>query len=461
MKMKISILLSLLSLGIVYHMNGQCPPFQVSLITQASVDSFQHDYPGCHDVPVTIRIEGDEIVNLEGLRGITSVSSLIIVRTPNLHSLAGLDSLRGVEFLVIDETGISDLQGLEALDSASFDFIISNNLLLTSLDGASGLRYAYLLSMWNNPLLTSLSDLDSLSFIQSLGVYDHPALVSLFRPSQLEHVNSMYIGNNSALQLLTGFEGITQLTGDIQIADNPELVSLIGLQQVQTCRHVEINGNTSLTSMAGLGSLNAVSGNFLVVGNEALINMNGLNQIENIGGDLHIERNNSLANLSGLQSLRTIGDLLYISNNDAITSLHGIDPLMSIGNLTITFNDALSDCSVLSICNYLNDGGAATIGGNLDGCLSPGEVLSGCAVATDEDLKSTVSLYPNPTTGVVLIDGLEGESIQIEFFNSQGIICRKEVIDHSKVDLSGFSNGVYILRIKMGTEVLLRSIVKE
>lgn len=210
--------------------------------------------------------------------------------------------------------------------------------------------------------------------------------------------------------------------------------------------------------MSGLGSLTTVRGNFRLVGNDAMINMAGLSSVDRIDVDLYIERNGNLENLSGLQSLRTIGDLLFISNNDAMNSLNGIDPLISIGDLAITFNDNLSDCSVLSICHYLSDGGGATIGGNLDGCLSAGEVLSGCAVATENDLTSVVSVYPNPTNGEVFIEGVEGEVVQIELYNALGNMCAKEVIENSKINLSSFPNGMYNVRIKWANEVIVLNV---
>jgi len=83
--------------------------------TQAEIDSFKTNYPGCTKLGGSLTISGDQINNLNGLNEITVVNQLSIENTYNLLSLEGLESLREASiFTISNNSGLQNLNGLNA-----------------------------------------------------------------------------------------------------------------------------------------------------------------------------------------------------------------------------------------------------------------------------------------------------------------------------------------------------------
>jgi hypothetical protein len=57
---------------------------------------------------------------------------------------------------------------------------------------------------------------------------------------------------------------------------------------------------------------------------------------------------------------------------------------------------------------------------------------------------TNVTVYPNPASGVVRIDGVEAEEVQV--YNALGQLV-KTVRGTNEVDLGGLVDGFYLLRI--------------
>ncbi len=82
----------------------------------------------------------------------------------------------------------------------------------------------------------------------------------------------------------------------------------------------------------------------------------------------------------------------------------------------------------------------------------------------------TISIYPNPTSGLINLEftgastSLNASSIQkLTLYDITGkqLVEKLEVNQHETIDLSGFTNGIYILRIEADCEVFTTRIVKE
>ena len=63
---------------------------------------------------------------------------------------------------------------------------------------------------------------------------------------------------------------------------------------------------------------------------------------------------------------------------------------------------------------------------------------------TIAELSDVIKLYPNPTNGVVRIEGVVADEVQV--YNSLGQLV-KTVLGANEVDLSGLAEGIYLLRI--------------
>jgi hypothetical protein len=72
-----------------------------------------------------------------------------------------------------------------------------------------------------------------------------------------------------------------------------------------------------------------------------------------------------------------------------------------------------------------------------------------------------ISIYPNPTKGILFIEGDELENVMI--FNANGQIIRQEKFSGNKkiIDLSKEPEGVYFMRIYAGNDSKEYKIVKK
>lgn len=125
--------------------------------------------------------------SLEGLEGLEKVGILVLQSLPNLESLEGLSSLQTIDDEAYYDdttgitswiwgTGVSDLQGLEALLRVNARFEIRDNTSLETLDGMSGVKSVRNLSIRENPELRSIDGMSSLETVDSIVVVDNPEL---------------------------------------------------------------------------------------------------------------------------------------------------------------------------------------------------------------------------------------------------------------------------------------------
>jgi hypothetical protein len=308
---KIALVVFILAIIRMTAISQSCLPLGITFHTQAEIDSFQVNYPGC-----TV-IEGDVFIG---------------------------DYVAG--------GSIKNLNGLMAVDSMLGRLIIQHNDSLASLAGLGNLVYlGNQLGIWYNPLLTDLTGLEGLT--------------------EVPHLNVGYSDN------LTSFAGLGNLvsTGGLYIENNP-----------------------LITSLAGLEGLNSVDGYVSIVDNDALLSLDGLDNLVIIGGGLSIEFNNALENILALKNVITLNNDgewsgLSLKSNISLTSLHGLDNIdpQSISELSIGWNASLSECDVISICQYLADpNGYVAIRYNAPGCNNQEEVLEDCA---DNCLPDGITFY--------------------------------------------------------------------
>jgi PKD repeat protein len=118
----------------------------------------------------------------------------------------------------------------------------------------------------------------------------------------------------------------------------------------------------------------------------------------------------------------------------------------------------------------------ATLNAKISGATSPCVSLPSGRVDTDVTLElkkdeeevSEIMLYPNPTTGILNIEALFGESrriVTVQVSNLTGSVLFTKQYNNvgeikDQIDLSSFSQGVYIVNIQDDTGVTIRKILK-
>jgi len=108
----------------------------------------------------------------------------------------------------------------------------------------------------------------------------------------------------------------------------------------------------------------------------------------------------------------------------------------------------------------------------IDDDMYKGKQVSTLAIVADintgipEMPDASLIVYPNPTNGFLYIEGLESfiasRPITIELINAAGVICiRKQTRDpRVALDMSGFPQGLYLLRITAAKQTIVRKVLK-
>ena len=364
---------------------SHCLPEGITFTTQAQIDSFAINYPGCTEIEgdVTIGPSGD-ITNLYGLSVLTSIGGKLgIVEHDALTSLTGMENLStiGGYLQITGNNFLGSLTGLDSLASIGGYLKINSNSSLISLSGLDNLTSieGYLEISYNYNL-TSLSGLDNVdaASINSLSIIDNHLLSECDAESICNYLSaptgsvSIYgnaTGCNNPAQIASecgfimdcmpygnyyfytqadidnfqaNYPGCSALKGDVWIFGG-SITNLDGLVGVTS-----IEGNLSmweyihsLTSISGLENLTSIGGNFDINSNSSLTSLTGLENLTSIGGDFNIDRNNALTSLTGLENLASIGGSLFIGvddgwkggGNDSLTSLTGLENLTTIGGI--------------------------------------------------------------------------------------------------------------------------------
>lgn len=326
-----------------------CTPENIEFTTQAEIDNFQVNYPGCTGIEGDVTIHGDDITNLDGLSVVTNIEgTLLIKKNSSLSLLTGLGNLKHVESLmIIDNDALVTLRGLESLNEINGHVHI-----------------------WYNDLITDLRGLDSITYVGS----------------------DLMIEGNYSLLNCHGLEKLTSVEGSLVIG----------------CIAGWMHYNRSLRTLSGFDNLNIVQGLLWINCNDSLVNLTGLESLVSVGDGLVINGNKSLVNLTGLEQLNSCGGRLIIggwwedcAGNPRLTSLQGIeniDPL-SISELRIRNNNSLTLCNIKCICDYLlNPDATVVITENATACNGIAEVKQACesqGVRETSNL-NIISVHPNP-----------------------------------------------------------------
>ncbi len=453
---------------------SSCLPQGIVFSTQAQIDSFQFNYPGCTEIMGDVYISGDDITNLNGLDVLTSIwgslniGSMWVYSNPLLSNLTGLDNITyiGGILAILKNTALSSLAGMEGL-------VLIENVLWIA----------------DNPFLSNLTGLNNLAVIGGMQIINNNELINLTGLEGLMSVNSSaYIANNQSMTSLAGLEAVISIGDRLHIEGNEALTSLAGIDNLESTSITDLyiinNVNLSVCEAEWLceflttpnGSINIYGnavgcedppaianvcgitlpclpyGNFYFL-NQAQIDsfqsdypncqslggdvkisgvditdLSGFNELNCIGNNLEVTGNNNLLNLTGLEGLNYIGGRLKIESNDILNTLTGLENLAIIagGGISIQNNDSLTNLTGLD--NIVSIEGSLIISSN--------QTLHSLSGLDNVDAGSilNLSIYNNNTLSTCevqsICDYLASPTGQILIFgNATGCNSQQEVED--------------------------------
>jgi len=242
------------------NVSSWCLPNGIIFNSQSQIDDFLNNYPNCYDIRGTVTISGNDITNLNGLKNINRINTLIIRDNPSLTSLKGLDSLRvltGYYGLVIENNpSLTDLSALNNLEDAAYILFIANNDALTNLSGLNNLSEVHMyITISDNASLIDLSGLEGITNTGHLSIYDNSSLQTLKGLDNLEYLGyELSIWNNTSLTNIKDLKNLNELglfdgnnKDDLSIYNNSSLTSLEGLDNLLANSIYNLNISTNIS----------------------------------------------------------------------------------------------------------------------------------------------------------------------------------------------------------------------
>lgn len=340
----------------------------ITLNTQAQVDAFPTTYPGCTRLLGELRVEGNNIVNLNGLSNIQLVDqSIWILNAPLLTNLNGLSNLKSTFSVGLWNLPLlTDLSGLESLDSAGIR--IFNCPAVTSLSGLQNLRHLSSIDLSN----TGIPDFKPLTSLQSLEYISlsppNPNLKNFDGLQVLTELGGLWLSQNMVIEDFTGLDNVTKM-GAIDLWG--EIDSFKGLSKLDTISSwFVVFSNSNVSNFKGLDSLKFVD--MMIVSGPSVTSLEGLESLKVAATYIRIE-DTQITNLKGLGPVQNVN--MYLWNNPALNSLEGVEDL-NFALLQILDSPLLTQCAIPSVCIAIHD--------NVLGLLNTG---AGCS--TVQEVKET------------------------------------------------------------------------
>jgi hypothetical protein len=384
-----------------------CLPYGIVLSSQMEIDNFRYNYTDCNIIDGNVVIEGNDITQLDSLFVLSAINGNLEIRNSPV---------------------LSNIEGLQNLSE------INDSLIIV-----------------NNPLLSTCSIFAICSNIVSSNGY----VKIENNASGCNSVSEIEIFCSRCLP-----EGVTFSTQE-QIDNFP--IDYPFCKVIEG--NVDIHGFDNITNLIGLLNLDSILGSLTIKSNDLITGLYGLQNLGFIGNGLFIGNNLNLSFLFHLNNLNSINGILSISNNESLTSLSGLDNIDagSISELTIIYNNSLSACAVLSICNFLSSlDGPVNIYVNNGNCDNALLVQTACLVDIEEITAGQISIHPNPATKEVIITILNEIVVnEVIIYNQLGQSVLSEIQVSKAVDISMLKPGIYIIDVDVGNSRIFKKLVIE
>ena len=410
-----------------YTYSQSCIPGSLILSSQAEVDAFPANYPGCTIIEGNIAIKGT-VQNLNGLSQITRINeTLLFSEEVVIQDFSGLNNLQYVGGSIYYKQDYIPgfINVLPGLDTVMGDIKIEHAIPMTS--GLQKLKHVGKSALiYFQAIGSSMSILDSLTFVGE----DLSLIItseSVFGLDNLQFVgrdmhmivygdtaticsNLLEVGRDMNMQYFKGigtqgaFFGFERLkkVGGYYFAANQDMFGLDSL--------ISIKGEVYFSNthqIGGVNNLDTLHGNFtfvyssenylpdfpnlkLIKGEFKLedltftgMHLKGFGQLDSILGAIRII-NTGLDSITAFANLEYV-DSIFVNNNDYLTVIDGLDHSVHIQkSMEWSNNPFLYDCAVKAVCDKVVIG-QAIIFSNGVGCNTPEEVMMSCPTPTDTD----------------------------------------------------------------------------
>jgi hypothetical protein len=277
----------------------------------------------CLEKIETLKIEGCNLKNFQGLNNLIEIENLILINNNNIEDFTGLDALEKISYLeVVKNENLINFKGLDNLKALG-GINIKENKNLTSFDGLNkvaekidnnpGISSRLNWSIHANSSLKSISSLNKIPnrINFSLNISSCPELEDIGVFKNLKNINSLGISICNKLKTINAFPNIEYI-GSIFLYDLNS-VEQISFPSLKETSYLKIEDNKNLIGL-DFNSLINISGegsgdySLEIDGNDKLASLDGFDNLEYSEKNFNINNwypsyKNPLKNICALRKL--------------------------------------------------------------------------------------------------------------------------------------------------------------
>jgi hypothetical protein len=305
--------------------------------TQEDVDEFN-----ATKIFGNLEIDGEGIHDLSGLSTLTSVGAIVIQNTQltNLNGLQNIQNLTGKVHLENNHK-LEDVTALSNISTQIITLEVIENNALTDLTGLNIAEQADVLHIERMPVV-NMDNFTNIKIINTIRFRYLHQLNSVEGLIGLESIeNQLRLEGLSQLNSLEGFNNIQSLDIDLNFV-NLHLDDFQGFDGLTTCRSINISNMSDLQTLSGFDSLEYVSGVINLSDCSGIVNFDGFPSLISTGG-LTINNLYALSDFGNLSQLTSIENDLIIVENNSLTDFCDLQTLMmndGLGGDYVVFNNA-------------------------------------------------------------------------------------------------------------------------
>lgn len=437
-----------------------CLPEGITFNTQAQIDAFPTNYPGCTQIlgdvcigDCTSPFTNTNISNLNGLSGITQLGGQLHINSnPNLSNISPLYNIVSVNGTMNLNFNGSIINGFNNLTHVGGTLAFTGNH--NTISGFNNLST----SNANIQITKSYSPLSSINGFNSLTSLSY---IFLSYQTSLSNISGF---NN----LITIDWGANPALGGLVIR-SCALSNLNFLSNIENLGKILLESNPNLISISGLANLDTIKGNINLVGNSnlSICEINALcNRINPITGNITINSNGSNCNTIA-QVQQSCALLLPVTihsfniENTSTSNLLHWQTSSEINNhyfeieyskngtdfTNIGRKEAAGNSNTLLDYHFVHKGVDAGMHYyrlkqvDYDGKYSYSDIKSVFVKGEDNE----VSIFPNPTSEFISILGMTNGRYEIKDFS--GKLVRSGDFISSVLSLEGLSAGIYFVSL--------------
>ncbi len=408
--------------------------------------------------------KNENLIDVGFLKHIDSLTSQLHITENDRIKEIHLDSLTHVLNIDIDQndsleiiSGAHKLKHLNGNESLAGHLILTNRLL-RSLDAFSNIEYIHGNFEIKSQLLNNTNDFDQL------------------------HTVDGYIAFNNLgyIERLPSFLSLTSIGNNLTIIASSKMQNLQGLNNLKSIGGFGFEAHLGIKDLSGLDSLSYIGGPVFInmkLNHNEVASFPELTHIEgrltfsgsyfnNIGGFGKLKtvtrgfenRGTNVQTLSNFKSLTNVGRDIFMYIGEDLVNLDGLEKIepsgvdsVYLGFPNIPNLDKTMDCANEFICEYIKlYPEYIKVVTNGIGCNSLQEVIEACTKLSSQNINedlSNIRVYPNPTNGILNIEGLPSTNATYQILDITAKIIDEGIISNNKIFLNHMPPGIYFLRV--------------